>query len=96
MIKLYFAILLMLIAVASLIYSTLSMVGLFAGGLLLSQLFTMLGCFVLLGFGAGLPIVILASVLGWLQLVLLISGNIDPHLAKESFMDVLKTIFSKL
>ncbi len=96
MTKLYLAITLMLIAIGSLLYTTITMMGLFANGLLFSQLFTMLGCFVLLGIGAGLPIAILAALLGWLQLVLLLSGNIDPHLAKESFMDVLKTMFSKL
>jgi hypothetical protein len=53
------------------------------------------GCFVLLGMGIGLPLAILGSVLGWVQLALLMSGNIDPHLAKEGLVTVLKTILAK-
>ncbi len=96
MIKLTVAISFMLAALVALLYTTFNMVDYFPGGLLYSQLFTMLGPYVLLGIGAGIPIALLAAVMGWLQLVLLVSGNIDPHLAKESFVGVLKTLFSKL
>ncbi len=96
MIKLRACIILLFIAVAFLIHATLSSIGLLGTPILFSQLFTLLGCFVILGIGAGLPIVILASVLGWVQLVLLVSGNIDPHLAKESFFGVLKTLLKEL
>ncbi len=65
-------------------------------GLLFSQIINMLGCYFLLGIGIGLPIVLLATILGWIQLVLLLSGNINPHLAKEGLFHVLNTLFSKL
>lgn len=53
-------------------------------------------CYALLGIGIGLPLVLLAGTLGWLQLVLLMSGNIDPHLGSAGFFKVLNTLFSKI
>ncbi len=57
---------------------------------------SLLGCYLLLGIGLGFPLVIIATILGWLQLVLLISGNINPHLAREGFFKVVNTLFSKI
>ncbi len=56
-----------------------------------------LSCYLLLGLGLAIPAILLASVLGWLQLALLLSGNIDPHLSREGFFNVLDTLlFRKL
>ncbi|MCS5710220.1 hypothetical protein [Candidatus Berkiella aquae] len=55
-----------------------------------------LSCFLLLGLGLAIPAVLLASILGWLQLALLLSGNIDPHLSREGFFTVLNTLFKKI
>lgn len=96
MTKLYFSILLMLIALGCLLHSTYAFIGVIGASLLYTQFITMFGCFVLLGIGVGIPIVFLASVLGWVQFALLLSGNLDPHIAKESFWGVLKTMFNKL
>lgn len=86
----------MLVALGSLIYSSFEIVGAVGPGLLYTQFITLFGCYALLGIGVGIPIVFLATVLGWVQFVLLLSGNLDPHIAKESFWGVLKTMFSKL
>lgn len=64
--------------------------------ILFIQCINALGCYVLLGVGVGLPLVFLASVLGWVQLILLVNGNINPHLAREGFFKVLTTLFSKI
>ncbi|HRE30523.1 MAG TPA: hypothetical protein PLD88_00980, partial [Candidatus Berkiella sp.] len=55
-----------------------------------------LSCFLLLGLGLAIPAVLLASILGWLQLALLLSGNIDPHLSREGLFTVLNTLFKKI
>ncbi len=97
MIKFFIAFTLMLIAIVALCCTAFSVgTGYPLAALLLSQGINMLGCYALLGIGIGLPLLLLASVLGWGQLLLLMSGNIDPHLAKESFFDVIKTLFSKI
>ncbi len=54
-----------------------------------------LSCYLLLGLGLAIPAILLASVLGWLQLALLLSGNIDPHLSREGFFTVLDTLLFK-
>jgi len=64
--------------------------------LLFMQFINTLGCYVLLGIGIGLPIVLLASILGWVQLLLLVNGHIDPHLSREGFFKVLDTLFRKI
>ncbi len=51
-----------------------------------------LGFYLLLGLGLGIPLLFLATIFSWLQVILLISGNIDPHLAKEGFFNVLRTL----
>lgn len=66
------------------------------GNLLLQSSLGVLCCYLLLGLGLALPVLLLASVLGWLQLVLLLAGNIDPHLSREGFINVLNTLFQKL
>ncbi len=52
-------------------------------------------CYLLLG-SLGLPLVLLASIFGWVQLILLLKGNIHPHLGSEGFFNVLETLFSKI
>jgi hypothetical protein len=64
--------------------------------LIFTQTLQILGCYALLGIGIGLPIVLLASMLGWVHLLLLVSGKIDPHLAEEGFFNVLKTLYEEL
>lgn len=64
--------------------------------LFLVQCMNTLSCYFLLGIGIGLPVIILATILGWLQLILLLSGNVNPHLAKEGFFKVLGTLFTKI
>lgn len=63
--------------------------------LFFSQFSNLLANYILVGFGMGLPLVLLASVLSWLQLLLLLAGEINPHLAKEGFVNVIKTLFNK-
>lgn len=55
-----------------------------------------LSCYLLLGLGLAIPAILLASILGWLQLALLLSGNIAPHLSREGFFTVLNTLFKKI
>lgn len=66
------------------------------GNMILISSLATLGCYLLVGFGLAIPVLLLASVLGWLQLVLLLAGNIDPHLSREGFFNVLNTLFEKL
>lgn len=58
----------------------------------LIQSLHVLSYYVLLGLGVGIPLILLATIFGWLQVFLLISGNIDPHLGKSGFLNVLKTL----
>lgn len=60
------------------------------------QCFNFLSSFMMLGVGLGLPLVVIASVLSWGQIALLMSGNINPHLGREGFVNVLKILFSKI
>gem|GEM_PF-4550003 len=53
-------------------------------------------CYLLVGLGMAIPVMLLASILGWLQLALLLCGNIDPHLSREGFFTVLDTLFRRL
>jgi len=62
----------------------------------IAQCINTLGCYSLLGVGIGLPLLLLASILGWGQLVLLFYGDIDPHLSQEGFFKVLNTLLSKI
>lgn len=64
--------------------------------LFLMQGLSSLACYILLGIGLGVPLILFATILGWLQLILLLSGEIDPHLKTEGFLNVLKTLFSKI
>ena len=64
--------------------------------IVLTQGMSILGCFTLLGLGLGIPLIVLASVLGWIQVVLLLTGSIPPHLGKAGLMKVLSTLFSKI
>lgn len=50
----------------------------------------------LLGLGIAIPLITLATLFGWLQFILLMTGNISPHLAKEGFFKVLETLFSRI
>jgi hypothetical protein len=65
-------------------------------GIFFIQFINMLGCFILVGIGFGIPVVLLATVLGWVQFLLLVTGTINPHLAREGLFNVLTTLFSKL
>jgi len=64
--------------------------------ILIVQAMNSLGCYIVIGLGLGFPLVALACILGWVHLVLLMSGHIDPHLAGEGFFKVLYTLFSKI
>lgn len=97
MIKLFTAFILMLLAIIGLCWKIFLLTGSYPLlSLVLMQFINTLGSYVLLGIGLGLPIVFLASVLGWVQLLLLINGNIDPHLSREGFFKVLETLFRKI
>lgn len=64
--------------------------------LFICQCFNFLSSFLMLGMGLGLPLVVIASVLSWGQIMLLVTGNIRPHLGSEGFVNVLKILFSKI
>lgn len=49
-----------------------------------------------MGVGLGFLILTLVSLFSWAQLYLLITGRIDPHLAKEGFFKVLETVINSL
>ena len=51
--------------------------------------------FAFLGIGLGLFTLIIAAIMSWLQLALLITGNIDPHLTEARFFKVLSTIIGR-
>lgn len=65
------------------------------GVLFFSQLTNIFAGYFMLGIGIGLPMVLLAGTLSWLQILLLLGGQIDPHLGREGFVKVLKTLFNK-
>lgn len=58
--------------------------------------FSFFNSFLCLGIGLALPLILIASILGWGQLALLIQGNINPHLAREGLVDTLGILLSKL
>src|SRR5437016_54187 len=96
--KFYIALILIFITFIALSYDTFIIVTRFRELSLIffiQSLFS-LGCYLLLGVGFGLVLVLLATTLGWVQLLLLITGNIDPHLAKEGLLKVLHTLFKKI
>ncbi len=64
--------------------------------LLTNQAVTLLSSYFLLGLGIGLPLFALATIFGWLQFILLMTGLISPHLAREGFFKVLETLFSRI
>lgn len=68
----------------------------YLGNIFAFQCFNTLGSYLLLGIGFGLPLIILASILGLLQILLLLKGDIHPHLGKDGFFNVLKTLFNKI
>lgn len=95
MIKTIFALTLMIIATVGLGFAAYSLNDSYPiSAFLLTQSPHLLGCYVILGIGFGLPIVFLATVLGWVQLFLLLSGSISPHLARGNFSHVIKALFS--
>ena len=64
--------------------------------LLLIQLQHCIGGYFFLGVGLSLPLVLLGTLLGWLQIILLINGSIAPHLAREGFLKALGTLSQKI
>lgn len=64
--------------------------------LLFHQWGVFLNIFALLGIGTGLPAIVIASLLGWGHFILLIKGDVAPHLAKDGFVDTLNTLLSRL
>lgn len=63
--------------------------------LFLKHLLPLCHCTLILGFGLGLPLILIATLLGWGQLLLLVNGQISPHLGKEGLFKVLHTLFGK-
>lgn len=96
MIKILSAFVLNIIAIVWLSCSLFTVAKSFVISIIFNQLINAFGCYGLLGIGIGLPIVLSAGALGWVQLLLLINGTIDPHLAREGFFKVLNTLFSKI
>ena len=60
--------------------------------LLSMQYLHVLGSYFLLGPGIGLPAVLIASMFGWIQFILLMYGDIQPHLGRQGFFRVLGTL----
>jgi hypothetical protein len=60
------------------------------------QCFLYLNSFACIGIGLGLPLALIAAILGWGQFTLLIKGNIHPHLGREGFVNTLGILLSKL
>lgn len=52
--------------------------------------------FVLLGMGVGFMILLIATLFSWVQLYLLITGNIDPHLIESGFFKSIETFLNQL
>lgn len=51
--------------------------------------------FALLGLGLGMITLFIAAIMSWLQLALLATGSIDPHLTEAGFFKVLSTILGR-
>lgn len=97
MTKYILAVVLMIIAIVSLSFTACSLnENYLVSTLLFTQSLHLVASYVILGIGIGLPIMLLATVLGWVQLLLLLSGNIDPHLARDGFINVIKTLFKNI
>jgi hypothetical protein len=58
------------------------------GWLTLNQM----GPLILLGIGLGIPLVLLATLFGWVQLILTMNGAISPHLSSKGFLDAVYTL----
>lgn len=63
--------------------------------LFFSQFTNLIAGYLMLGIGVGLPMVLLASTLSWLQILLLLGGQVDPHLGREGIVKVVKTLLNK-
>lgn len=62
--------------------------------LFLTQMLPVLHGTMLLGIGFGLPLIIVAAILGWGQVMLLMTGQISPHLEQEGLLKALRTLFN--
>jgi hypothetical protein len=60
---------------------------------LVIQVLCALNCLSMIGIGLGLPIILIAAILGWGQLVLLMTGNVSPHFSEDGFFKVVGTLF---
>lgn len=50
----------------------------------------------LLGLGISIPLLFLAILLGWVQLLLLITGKIEPHMTEKGLSNILTLLLDTL
>jgi len=52
--------------------------------------------FTLLGLGVGLVTLVIAAAMSWLQVALLVTGNINPHMGESGLVTSLTTFWQAL
>lgn len=57
------------------------------------QALSIFWCFAFLGLGLGIITLIIAATMSWLQVALLMTGNIAPHMAEAGFVKALTTFW---
>src|SRR3989304_7424268 len=98
MVKTTFSFLLILITVnaALLWYGHVMQLEQFFPAFHLSQFwFTFIG-YGIIGLGLSIPMTCLALIFGWLQVILLITGQITPHLKNAGFIESLQLLLSAI
>ncbi|HET9843670.1 MAG TPA: hypothetical protein VFP93_03320 [Gammaproteobacteria bacterium] len=53
-------------------------------------------CFLYAGLGLAIPMGLVGLAFGWLQIILITQGQIQPHLGTAGFGQALKTILGKI
>ena len=95
--KFYFIVLLLCAVFGGLCYASCLWVEQYAhlAHLLFVQILHTFGCFTLLGLGIGIPMLLVATLLGVGHIFLLLTGSVDPHLSKAGFFEAIHTLFNE-
>lgn len=60
------------------------------------QLVHFMSSYVFIGLGLASIVIFLTFILGWVQLALLLGGDIHPHLSEKGLLNVLSTLFNHI
>lgn len=59
------------------------------------QFFQILGSLTPIGLGLGVPFALIALIFGWMQLTLLVKGQVSPHLSNAGFFETIRILLTR-